>query len=124
MRLPALPVLLAVAQCSATRLFVASYRGNITSLSLTAGETPESYSLEVSASSSACAPGNASWITLDKSRDLIFCTERGLKTPNGTLNTLKIQEDGSLENLSRIPTPYGGVASVLYANNSGLAVAY
>jgi len=47
-----------------------------------------------------------------------------LVADNGTLNSLEIQTDGSLVPLDRIETPVGAAATVLYDNNTALAVAY
>ncbi|KAB8289951.1 hypothetical protein EYC80_010278 [Monilinia laxa] len=113
---------LAGSRVLADRLFVASYTGEISTLSLEK-DAYGSYSLEVIATSTACA-ANSSWITLDHQRDTLFCADRGLVAKNGTLNSLKIQEDGSLVALDRIQTPVGAAATVMYANNTGLAVAY
>lgn len=112
----------ASSQALAYRLFVASYSGTVSTLSLEK-DTSGAYSLEVIATSTGCA-GNSSWITLDHERDTLFCADRGLTASNGTLNSLKIQSDGSLEALDRIETPVGAAATVMYANHTGLAVAY
>lgn len=113
---------LAGSRVLADRLFVASYSGEISTLSLEK-DAYGSYSLEVIATSTACA-GNSSWITLDHERNTLFCADRGLVAENGTLNSLKIQDDGSLVALDRIQTPVGAAATVMYANHTALAVAY
>ncbi|RAL62330.1 hypothetical protein DID88_004896 [Monilinia fructigena] len=113
---------LAGSRVLADRLFVASYTGEVSTLSLEK-DAYGSYSLEVIATSTACA-ANSSWITLDHKRDTLFCADRGLVAKNGTLNSLKIQHDGSLVALDRIQTPVGAAATVMYAHNTGLAVAY
>ncbi|KAF7903858.1 hypothetical protein EAF00_001193 [Botryotinia globosa] len=113
---------LASSQVLASRLFVASYAGTVTTLSLDE-DANGAYSFGVIATSTACA-ANSSWITLDSSRDILFCADRGLTASNGTLNSLKIQDDGSLVALDRVETPVGAAATVLYANNTALALAY
>ncbi|KAJ8064318.1 hypothetical protein OCU04_006664 [Sclerotinia nivalis] len=112
----------ASSQVLASRLFVASYAGTVSTLSLTENANG-AYSLGVIATSTACA-ANSSWITLDSERDVLFCADRGLTSSHGTLNSLQIQNDGSLKALDRIQTPVGAAATVLYANNTGLAVAF
>ncbi|QSZ35782.1 hypothetical protein DSL72_006904 [Monilinia vaccinii-corymbosi] len=113
---------LAGSQALAARLFVASYTGEVSTLSLDE-DAHGTYSLKVIASTMACA-ANASWITLDHQRDTLFCADRGLVAKNGTLNSLKIQKDGSLVALDRSQTPVGAAATTMYANNTALAVAY
>ncbi|APA08283.1 hypothetical protein sscle_03g030530 [Sclerotinia sclerotiorum 1980 UF-70] len=109
-------------QVLASRLFVASYAGTVSTLSLTE-DASGAYSLGLIATSTACA-ANSSWITKDSERDVLFCADRGLTSDHGTLNSLQIQSDGSLKALDRIQTPVGAAATVLYANNTGLAVAF
>ncbi|KAM0137267.1 hypothetical protein ACHAP3_004073 [Botrytis cinerea] len=99
----------ASSQALASRLFVASYAGTVSTLSLTE-DAYGAYSFEVIATSTACA-ANSSWITLDSSRDILFCADRGLTASNGTLNSLKIQEDGSLVALDRVETLVGAAAT-------------
>ncbi|ESZ91540.1 hypothetical protein SBOR_8074 [Sclerotinia borealis F-4128] len=109
-------------QVLASRLFVASYTGTVSTLSLTEN-ADGAYSLDVIATSAACA-ANPSWITLDHQRDVLYCSDRGLVASNGSLNSLKIQEDGSLAALDRVETPVGAVSTVLYADSTALAAAY
>lgn len=119
-------VLLALSRCAATiaaRLFAASFAGNVTTLSLTQGPSNNFYAVDIISASTACAP-NPSWITLDKSRNLLYCSERSFEGVNGSLNILEIHEDGSLVPLDKITTPIGSVASSLYANNTAIVVAY
>lgn len=115
-------LLLTTSSSLASRLFVASYSGTVSTLSLHEGHAG-SDSLSLIATSTFCTP-NSSWLTLDRQRDILYCSGRGLTSLNGSLNSLKVQPDGRLVPLDRVLTPIGAVSSVLYADGSALAVAY
>ncbi|KAI9646398.1 hypothetical protein NHQ30_004390 [Ciborinia camelliae] len=112
----------ASSQALAYRLFAASYAGTVSTLSLTEASSGD-YSLDLVATSTACT-ANPSWLTLDHERDVLFCADRGISAKNGTVNSLQIQSDGSLVALDRIETPVGAASTVMYANNTALALAY
>jgi hypothetical protein len=93
----------------ATNLFVSSYAGNVTSLSLT--ESNGTVSLAPTSYNAACGP-NPSWLTLDVDRGLLFCLNEGLTSPNGSLSSFLVNRNGTLQpvkNQTTISGPvYGG----------------
>ncbi|KAJ9609499.1 hypothetical protein H2200_005826 [Cladophialophora chaetospira] len=104
------------ATASATNLFVSSYSGNVTTLSLT--ETNGTVSLNSSFASSDCGP-NPSWLTLDANRGLLFCLNEGLTAPNGSLSSFTVNPDGSLTHVQNQTTISGPVSGVIYGNPAG-----
>ncbi|KAK5952475.1 hypothetical protein OHC33_006518 [Knufia fluminis] len=111
-----LPLLLLTPASSATSLFVASYAGTVTSLSLT--ENNGNYSLDQTFVSNDCAP-NPSWLTLDANRGLLFCLNEGLETVNGSLSSFKVNNDGSLVHVQNTTTISGPVSGVIYGAPAG-----
>ena len=103
-------------------LFVASYNGTISTLEFSR-DASNNYSLCIVTSTTICGP-NPSWITLDRTRGVLYCSEPGMKTGAGTLYSLSVQPDGSLVILDSLPTPIGAAHSALYSDNQALAVAY
>lgn len=98
---------------SATSLFVSSYAGNITTLSLT--EINGSYSLDPIFYNDSCAP-NPSWLTLDPNHGTLYCLDEGLEVTNGTLSSFTINRDGSLNLVEKIDTINGPVSGVIYGD--------
>lgn len=101
---------------SATTLFVASYAGTITSLSLT--ESGGNFSLKELSVSTECAP-NPSWLTLDANRGLLFCLNEGLATVNGSLSSFTINSNGSLNHIQNTTTISGPVSGIIYGEPAG-----
>ena len=104
------------AAASATDLFVSSYAGDVTTLSL--GHTNGSYSLNATSSSSECG-SNPAWLTLDASRGTLYCLNEGLTTPNGSLSSFTINRDGSLKHVQNITTLNGPVSGVIFGQAAG-----
>ena len=113
------------ATVSATRLYVSSYAGNITTLDLT--RTNETYKLSCIETNSGCSP-NASWLQLDVKHQNLFCLDEGITTENGTLNSFKINpKSGSLTRVNSTVIPGAPVNSAIYTGANGtqlLAVAH
>lgn len=114
------PLLSLAASATATNLFVSSYNGKITTLSLT--ESSGSYTLTQTHTSDACG-GSPSWLQIDTSRNLLFCVNEGFSAVNGSISSLSINTDGSLSQISTLDTPAGAVNSAYYADSRGLAIA-
>jgi 6-phosphogluconolactonase (cycloisomerase 2 family) len=104
------------AAASATDLFVSSYAGDVTTLSL--GRSNGSYSLNATSASSECGP-NPAWLTLDVSRGTLYCLNEGLTTPNGSLSSFTINRDGSLKHVQNTTTLNGPVSGVIYGHAAG-----
>ncbi len=101
----------------ATNLYVSSYMGNITSLSLT--KLGPYYTLEAVSTNLGCAP-NPSWLELDKSVEILYCLDEGLTVPNGSLSSYSLSTDGTLTQLARVTTISGPVNSVIYGPDNGM----
>ncbi|KAI9875699.1 MAG: hypothetical protein M1830_008086 [Pleopsidium flavum] len=116
---------MAVSSSVATKLYVASYGGEITSLSLT--EQDQSFhSVHKIASTDACA-SSPSWLTLDKSRGILYCVGEGLASPAGSLTSFKTHSNGSLSKIAEADTILGGVSAVRYGGGGSfpaLAIAH
>lgn len=110
-------ILLAIASLtSATTLFVSSYAGTVTSLSLTEGNG--TFSLNETFVSEECAP-NPSWLTLDANRGLLFCHNEGLQAPNGSMSSFLVNRNGSLTFVRNETTISGPVSGVIYGEPAG-----
>ena len=114
-----------VATSSATKLYVSSYAGTITTLNLT--EANGTYSLTKLYSHNGCQP-NASWVSLDAQHHNLYCLDEGTQTGYGTLNSFKINDDtGNLTQVNRMMTVDAPVNSAIYTSPNGtqlLAVAH
>ncbi|KXL42392.1 hypothetical protein M433DRAFT_50668, partial [Acidomyces richmondensis BFW] len=97
-------------------LFVSDYAGHLTSFAL--NEQSGNYSLTQISQSNDCAP-NPSWLTLDANRGILYCLNEGLETPNGSLNSFKINLDGSLTHVKSATALSGPVYAVLYGPAAG-----
>lgn len=110
---------------SATKLYVSSYTGIITTLNLT--HTNGSYQLAQIESNNACQP-NASWIHLDPKHNNLYCVDEGTVSGIGTVNSFKFNDStGQLSLVNRSSTLNAPVNSALYTSPNGsqlLAVAH
>ncbi|KAL8798686.1 MAG: hypothetical protein Q9182_006472 [Xanthomendoza sp. 2 TL-2023] len=111
---------------SATRLYVSSYTGNITTLNLT--QTADTYKLIQLEATNGCAP-NASWLQIDVKKRNLFCLDEGMIGPNGSLTSFKINNDttGSLKLVKHASIPAAPVNSAIYTGPNGtqlMAVAH
>lgn len=109
-------VLSLAAAVSATNLYVSSYAGNVTALSLSASNGVST--LEKAGSYPQCGP-SPSWLTIDSSRGLFFCLNEGLTSPNGSLSSFTINDDGSLAYVQNTTTIAGPVSGTLYGSSAG-----
>ena len=108
----------------ATNLWVSSYSGTVTTLSLT--HKKKVHSLRQVAVSNQCL-GDPSWLTYDSKYDTLYCIGEGLAGFGGNLTAFKANPDGSLTVESQQPTVSGGVNGILYSNPPGgtyLAIAH
>jgi len=114
-----------VASASATKLYVSSYTGIITTLNLT--KTNGAYHLAQLETNNACQP-NASWLHLDAKNHNLYCVDEGMTSLNGTLNSFKLDPlTGALSLINRTTTLPAPVHSNLYTSPNGtqlLAVAH
>ncbi|KAI9736113.1 MAG: hypothetical protein M1818_006289 [Claussenomyces sp. TS43310] len=103
----------------ATNLYVSSYSGTITSLSLTRTNNA-SYSLASVAVNTGSSP-NPSFLNLDRVSHILYCVDEGLNVANGSVASYSTAASGALTLLDRQVTLSGPVASIVY--NSGKALA-
>ncbi|KAK7418538.1 hypothetical protein QQX98_003883 [Neonectria punicea] len=110
-----------------TFLYVASYGGSVTTLKLSRGTNTAaaSWGLEPVAYTEGCA-GSPSWLTLDATNSVLYCTDEGLTTGSeGSLSSFSTIEDGSLVRLANVRTVFGPVSAAVYGKHGkGLAVAH
>lgn len=118
----ALSLVLLGGQASATYLYVSSYSGVVTTLSLSEGSNGTS--LTAIASNDQCG-SSPSWLQLTDD-GVLYCVDEGFATwPDGTFSSYTTNDDGSIELLDAEITNNGGVSTVFYGKNSkGVALAY
>lgn len=102
---------------SATNLWVSSYDGTVTTLSLT--QDKSAYSLVKTSTTKDCL-SSPSWLTFDSSTRALYCIGEGLKTTYGGIAAFQAQKNGSLVTKSQTVTVTGGgVSAVEYKTPSG-----
>ncbi|KAG6188286.1 hypothetical protein E4U36_007015 [Claviceps purpurea] len=115
-------------------LYVSSYSGNTTTLDLSAACSaggcggaiiPGVPLLRTVSSTNGCA-GSPSWLTLDRTKPVLFCVDEGLTTAKGSLSSFATSAHGDLRRLDKVSTLGGPVSGVMYGKGQkrGLAVAH
>lgn len=104
------------ATTSAINLFVSDYSGNVTTLSLAASGS--NYTLTKIHANDGCSP-NPSWLEIDAANGLLYCSNEGLETSNGSLSTFSIDRDGSISLIQNTTTISGPVSSTIYGDPFG-----
>ncbi|CAN9109494.1 unnamed protein product [Alternaria alternata] len=113
-----LPTLLMVMPSSASQLFAADSRGNVSTLLLT--ENGNTSSLTVTSVTADCGPNPAS-LNLDYQNRILYCLDRGrVPGTEGSLNSLRIAADGSLSRIARVSAPFSGVAAEFFNDETGV----
>lgn len=108
--------------CAASRLYVSSYDGNITTLDVTTSAS--GVSLMWVNATDGCKP-KPSWLELDSKTSTLYCIDEGdWDSTESTVSSYRVNQDGSLIQNSKIPIPAGGVSSTVYANGSALAISH
>lgn len=108
------------AYASNAQLFVTSYAGTLTTLSLSVHNN--SYQLTNTSVNLGCQP-SPSWMTLDKASNNLFCIGEGATTANGSLTTYDIN-NGTLVQRAHSQTLGGPVNGALYGHaNATRAIA-
>ncbi|KAH6659535.1 Lactonase, 7-bladed beta-propeller-domain-containing protein [Truncatella angustata] len=113
-----------VISSSATLLYVSSYAGTVTTLNLTlpSVDNTTTAALEAISSSTGCA-SSPSWLTLDSTKSVLYCTDEGLTTPLGSLSSFQTNSDGNLVQLDQLSVISGPVSAIIYGGGEGLALA-
>jgi len=119
-----LPLLPLMATCAhAVNLYVASYAGNITTLSLleNPSDSGSSYNLTQTATfnSSTHTP---SWLTLNRQNNLLYMVDEAVNNTNGTVVAYKTSYTGVLKEVDRVEDIGGGVYAAFYGSGSAMAV--
>lgn len=116
------------AAAAGTILYVANYLESITTLKLVtpntatgASSSSSSAELRIVAKTPGCGQVSL-WLTHDPATNRLFCMDENL--PNGTVSSFETHPDGSLSQLAIVDTIGGTVASTLFGQGNGLAVAY
>ncbi|OTA59186.1 putative isomerase YbhE [Hypoxylon sp. EC38] len=113
---------------SATLLYVSSYAGTVTTLSLTLPDDDSAVgaaaTLETVSNSTGCGP-NPSWLSLDYPKKLLFCLDEGFVGPHGTVTSFYTNDDGTLTTLDKLEVIQGPVSIAEYGvGGHGLAIAH
>jgi Lactonase, 7-bladed beta-propeller len=116
-----LQVLTCSVLCHATKIYISSYSGNITTVSVDP-KADGNLTLTTIVSTLGCLP-NPSWLELDKKTSTLYCADEGLSTSNSNFTAFSTSPNGILSPLGRIVTLNGGVYSKIYGNGSALALA-
>jgi len=109
---------------SATKLYVSSYTGNITTLDLQ--HSNGTYSLAHVDTVGGCG-ANASWLQFDPKHENLYCLDEGIVVANGSLNSYKVDASGALKPNNHLVTPLAPVNSAIYISPNGtqlMAVAH
>ncbi|TVY25477.1 putative 6-phosphogluconolactonase [Lachnellula hyalina] len=122
MRWQHLPLGGLVASSVAVNLYVSSYIGTITTLSL-CQDANGNYSLTTIAANNGSAP-SPSWLEKDGYNGIIYGLDEGLTGPNGSISSYKTPGSGVLKQIDRHVTLGGPVSSIVYNGGKALAVAH
>ncbi|KAB2579669.1 putative extracellular aldonolactonase protein [Lasiodiplodia theobromae] len=101
---------------NAINLYAATSDGNVTSLSLTVGDSGNNLTVS---SKTACG-ANASWLTFDSKTRLLYCLDRGVSSStNGSMNSYSASADGVLTSIDSVTAPLSGVSHEVFTNEAG-----
>ena len=121
-----LPEVLLAASSSnplAMNLYVASYAGNITTLSLL--RNPDStYNLTQTFTFNT-STNNPSWLTLDRLNNVLYMMDEAneaINATNGTVVSYRTDFTGKLTEIQRVHAMVGGLHATIYGSGSALAV--
>jgi len=122
-QLPLLQALTLSTLSHATKIYVSSYSGNITTVSVTPkADGSGNLTLAAISSTTGCLP-NPSWLELDKNKSTLYCADEGISTAKANFTSFSISGNGTLQRRDEIVTLNGGVYSTIYGNGSVLALA-
>jgi 6-phosphogluconolactonase (cycloisomerase 2 family) len=104
----------------AANLYVASYAGNLTTLSLL--QNPD-YSYHLTQTSTFnTSTHTPSWLTLSRQNNVLYMIDEAVNATNGTVVSYKTSFTGHLTEIQRVEDIGGGVYATFYGSGSALAV--
>jgi 6-phosphogluconolactonase (cycloisomerase 2 family) len=104
----------------AVNLYVASYAGNITTLSLLQNRDC-SYNL-TQTSTFNTSTHTPSWLTLNRQNNVLYMIDEAVNATNGTVVSYRTSYTGHLTEIQRVEDIGGGVYATFYGSGSALAV--
>ncbi len=110
-----------VTSAVATQLYVSSYAGTVTSVTLNKGAN--AYSISAGAVNTGCG-AQASWLTKDSYNSVIYCVDEAFSTPNGSVSSFKTSASGVLTQIDKHDTFVGPVSTVVFNGGKSLAAAH
>ncbi|KAL4930276.1 Lactonase, 7-bladed beta-propeller-domain-containing protein [Aspergillus undulatus] len=111
MHLPLFTALLFGGSAIASRLYAASYDGEVTELGFSESGTN---SRLTSLSQTAECGTSPSWLMQDEDNDILYCLDEGVDLPNGTLTSFKSTSNSSFAKVDQHQTISGPVSSAFY----------
>ncbi|KAH8602447.1 3-carboxymuconate cyclase-like protein-like protein [Bisporella sp. PMI_857] len=117
-----LALFLFIAPSAATRLFVSSYDGNITTLDLS--HNYHGFHALKSVAVNSVTGSYPSWITLDAKNQLLYVVDEAWPSQNGSVTSYKISSDGKLSAIANQTTLNGPVHALIYNDGKALALAH
>lgn len=106
---------------SATKLYVATSDGNLTTLSFT--ESSNATSLTTTSVTPDCGP-NPSWLMLEPTEHILYCLDRGSSSSlNGSMNSFSIDPSGNLTRINRVDAPISGVSAHIFGEEGTRGIA-
>lgn len=105
---------------SAVNLYVSSYAGAVTSLSLLKNPN-ETYTLSQT-SNVETRTTSPSWLTLNHQNNIVYLVDEAVNARNGTIVGYKTNYNGQLTEIQRLQALEGGVYATFYGSGSAIAV--
>ena len=104
----------------AVNLYVSSYAGTITSLSLI--KNPDLNYTLTTTHTLETNTDTPSWLTLNRQNNVLFMVDEAVNARNGTLVSYKTSYSGELTEIQRLEALEGGVHATFFGSGQALAV--
>lgn len=104
------------------RLFLSTYQGRVATLLFTPGAAPTE-ALEELASTDAVG-SKPTWLSLDKTRSILYSTEGGTGGGQGALKSFTIRPDGSLDELASVKIPVSAASQMLFRGGNTMTIPF
>jgi 6-phosphogluconolactonase (cycloisomerase 2 family) len=109
-----------VGRSLAVNLYVASYAGNLTTLSLL--QNPDNSYHLTQTSTFNTSTNSPSWLTLNRQNNVLYMIDEAMSATNGTIVSYKTSFTGHLTEIQRVEAMEGGLHAAFYGSGSALAV--